>query len=137
MTKLVEEFIISSEVLANALVKARVVDETFTEGTVAHIEAYEDGFGRVDTYSIKIEKEVSLKDIKCSYPTHTCGYENGDNEGRPIDEEKKEDAPQFVSPLEFTLNLIANLNEQASKDDDAKKFATEFIKRVNSVKGDF
>ena len=123
MTKLVEELVISSDVLVDVLVQVGFLDKAFVDGNAYRIDC-EYGRDRVNTYTIKVEKEVSLNSVNgdCESCAHTY-------------EEKKEDAPQFVSPLEFAVNLIANLNEQASKDDEqAKKFATEFIKRVNKAK---
>ena len=123
MTKLVEEVVISSDVLVDVLVQVGFLDKAFTDGNVSRIDS---SYGRdgVNTYAITVEKEVSLKEVNgdCESCAHTY-------------EEKKDDAPQFVSPLEFAVNLITNLNEQASKDEEnAKKIADEFIKRLNKVK---
>ena len=126
MTKLVEEVVISSDVLVDVLVQVGFLDKAFEDGNVSRIDS---SYGRegANTYSITVEKEVSLKDFEgeCDSCAHTY-------------EEKEEDSPQLVSPLEFAVNLITNLNEQANKDDEnAKKIADEFLKRINSIKDSF
>ena len=157
MVKLVEEFKIDSEVLANALVKAGVVDEAFADGNVYHIDC-EYGINGVNTYRIEVEKEVSLKDIKgnkgCDtdipeFPykdeSLTGGYEEVDESLTAQQGIKAEDFANSIadaiskglfkennsSPITVVIDALSGNNN------DAEKFAQEFIKRINNIKGGF
>ena len=63
MVKLVEEVVISPDVLVDVLVQVGFLDKAFEDGKVTNVD-YIPSLRGESTYSITVEKEVSLKDIK-------------------------------------------------------------------------
>lgn len=158
MTKLVEEFNVESEVLANALVKSGLVDEKFMDGNVARIEVYH-GLDGVNTYNITVEKEVSLKDIEIKDSKELVGFDymsrpiyagnnnalsseqlnkvkevsNKNDEGRnEVDE--RDDLDKIVDLLAYLKESVDILNAERCT---AEKFAQEFMERIKTIKGGF
>ena len=69
MTKLVEEVVISSDVLVDVLVEVGFLDKAFVDGEVSRID-FSHGQDGVNTYTVTVEKEVSLKD----FMLNLCNY---------------------------------------------------------------
>jgi len=130
MTKLVEEAVINSDVLVDVLVQVGFLDKAFEDGNVSRIDS---SYGRegANTYSITVEKEVSLNSIENLSSEQLMKAKEVSNK---IDEGRSEYVPQYISPLEFVFKILSNEDGQGIDTEKLEKLIKERLSSNFNIK---